>query len=171
MRMLFVMVDLEVQERKRQLELRSGFLLSQKKIDSFFGDYSFLSNFHIAPVTYNGLCYPSSEAAFQAQKCMTDEERKKFCKFSPSEAKYYGRTVNLRPDWEDVKEQIMEDIVRAKFTQNQYLGDWLLDTGDAELIEGNNWGDTTWGVDIRTKKGKNLLGKILMKIRDELKGK
>lgn len=79
--------------------------------------------------------------------------------------------VKLRPDWEDVKEQVMEDIVRAKFTQNQYLGDWLLNTGDAELIEGNNWGDTTWGVDIRTKKGKNLLGKILMKVRAELKEK
>lgn len=144
--------------------------MRHKKIDSFFGDYSFLSNFHIALVTYNGLCYPSAEAAFQAQKCVTDKERKQFCKFSPSEAKYYGRMVNLRADWEDVKEHIMEDIVRAKFTQNQYLGDWLLDTGDAELIEGNNWGDTTWGVDIKTKKGKNLLGKILMKIRDELKG-
>ena len=79
--------------------------------------------------------------------------------------------VNLRPDWEDVKVQVMEDIVRAKFTQNPYLGDWLFNTGDSELIEGNNWGDTTWGVDIKTKKGKNLLGKILMKIRDELKGK
>ena len=145
--------------------------MEQKKIDAFFGDYRFLSNFHIAPVRYNGLYYPSSEAAYQAAKCRTEEERRAFCSYSPSEAKYYGQMVKLRPDWEDVKEQVMEDIVRAKFTQNQYLGDWLLNTGDAELIEGNNWGDTTWGVDIRTKKGKNLLGKILMKVRAELKEK
>ena len=63
----------------------------------------------------------------------------------------------------------MEEIVRAKFTQNPKLKEQLLSTGDAILIERNTWNDRYWGVDIRSGVGKNHLGKILMKIRSELK--
>ena len=45
------------------------------KIDHFRGEYAFLSNFWEVPVTYMGLTYGSNEAAFQAQKCMTEEEK------------------------------------------------------------------------------------------------
>ena len=62
----------------------------------------------------------------------------------------------------------MEEIVRAKFTQNHALRQQLLDTGDRELREGNSWHDIFWGVDLRTGKGENHLGKILMKVRSEL---
>ena len=86
----------------------------------------------------------------------------------PAEAKSRGRQITLRPDWEEVKLGIMEEIVRVKFTQNHALRQQLLDTGDRELREGNNWHDTFWGVDLRTGKGENHLGKILMKIRSEL---
>ena len=61
----------------------------------------------------------------------------------------------------------MEDICRAKFTQNEELKKKLIDTGDATLIEGNTWNDTFWGV--CNGVGENNLGKILMKIREELK--
>lgn len=67
-----------------------------------------------------------------------------------------------------MKDGIMEEIVRAKFTQNQELKAQLLSTGDAILIEGNTWNDRYWGVDVRSGVGKNHLGKILMKIRLEL---
>ena len=63
----------------------------------------------------------------------------------------------------------MEDIVRAKFTQNQELKQQLIGTGDAYLEEGNTWHDTCWGVDLKTGEGQNHLGKILMKVRQELK--
>jgi ribA/ribD-fused uncharacterized protein len=74
----------------------------------------------------------------------------------------------MRPDWEQVKILIMTSLVRDKFTRHQDLKEQLLATGDAELIEGNWWGDTFWGV--CKGKGENHLGKVLMKVREELKG-
>lgn len=130
--------------------------------------YRFLSNFYEARVEYGGLVYGSNEAAFQAQKCMTEEEKVQFTAFGPGKSKGVGRRVQLRPDWESVKVGLMEEIVRAKFTQHPELAALLLATGDKVLVEGNHWGDTCWGVDTRTGQGKNHLGKILMKVRAEL---
>ena len=132
-------------------------------------EYRFLSNFYEAVVTYGGLTYQNNEAAFQAQKCLTEEEKVRFTEFGPGKSKGVGRQVKLRPDWEDVKTGIMEEIVRAKFTQHPELAARLLATGEKTLVEGNTWGDTCWGVDQRTGQGENRLGLILMKIREELK--
>ena len=77
--------------------------------------------------------------------------------------------MQLRADWEDVKLSIMEDIVRAKFTQNEDLKQLLLATGDLVLEEGNTWHDTFWGVDVKTQEGENHLGRILMRVRQELR--
>ena len=131
--------------------------------------YRYLSNFYEARVEYGGLAYGSNEAAFQAQKCMTEEEKLPFTEYGPGKSKGAGRRVPLRPDWNDVKDGIMEEIVRAKFTQHPELAARLLSTGDRVLVEGNRWGDTYWGVDSRTGQGENHLGRILMKIREELK--
>ncbi|MBQ1256000.1 MAG: DUF1768 domain-containing protein [Clostridia bacterium] len=131
--------------------------------------YRFLSNFYEAKVEYKGLVYQNTEAAFQAQKCMTEEEKLPFTEYGPGKSKGMGRRVQLRPDWEEVKTGIMEEIVRAKFTQHPELAFMLLATGDKVLVEGNHWGDTCWGVDVRTGQGENRLGKILMKVREELK--
>lgn len=131
--------------------------------------YAFLSNFYAATVEYKGLTYLNNEAAFQAQKCMTEEEKLPFTEYNPPKSKGMGRRVALRPDWEDVKTSIMEEIVRAKFTQHPELKQQLLATGDNVLVEGNHWGDTYWGVDTRTGLGENHLGKILMKVRKELR--
>ncbi len=138
------------------------------KIEMFRGEYQFLSNFYEAPVEYRGLRYGSNEAAFQAQKCLTEEERREFTLLRPSDSKKRGSSVQLRPDWEEVKAGIMEELVRAKFTQNEELGRLLLATGKSELIEGNSWNDTFWGVDLKTGEGRNELGKALMKVRAEL---
>lgn len=138
------------------------------KIDSFLGKYFFLSNFYNkAPFEYNGMRFQNSEAAFQAAKSSSYSERTAFTTLDPREAKKRGREIELRKDWEDVKVQIMEDVIRAKFAQNKPLRVRLIETGDAELVEGNSWGDTFWGADAVTGKGENHLGKILMKIRDE----
>lgn len=137
-------------------------------ITDFSGDYEFLSNFYEVSVEYNGLTYGSTEAAFQAQKCITDEERIAFTKYSPDKSKRAGKRVNLRPDWEDVKIRIMEEVLRAKFTQHKDLAERLISTGDKILIEGNDWGDVFWGADSSTGEGENHLGKLLMKIRGEL---
>ena len=79
-----------------------------------------------------------------------------------------NRKVLLRRDWEDMKDGIMEEVIRAKFTQNPELAKKLVATGDVLLMESNNWHDTYWGVDSRTLEGENHLGVILMKIRTEL---
>ena len=139
-----------------------------QEIISFREEYSYLSNFYHASITYNGLTYLNNEAAFQAQKSIDRSEQETFTMLSPSDAKKKGRHVRLRSDWENIKDEIMEDIVRAKFTQHTDLQELLLETGTARLVEGNTWNDRYWGVDIHSGIGKNRLGEILMKVRSEL---
>lgn len=139
-------------------------------INSFRNEYYFLSNFYEAPVTYNGITYKNNEAAFQAQKVAPSKEAMlEFKDLNPAEAKKLGRKVSLRPDWENVKVQIMRDLVYAKFDQNPDLLEKLINTGDEYLEEGNTWGDRIWGV--VNGVGANLLGQILMEVREELKDK
>lgn len=140
--------------------------IRQRIIDCFDGEYYFLSNFYNANVEYEGLIYKNSEAAFQAAKCMYANDRERFTEYNPGKAKREGRKVLLRLDWEEVKDQVMLDIVRAKFSQNEILKEKLLATGDAHLVEGNTWGDCYWGV--CKGKGRNHLGIILMQVRKEL---
>ena len=136
-------------------------------IKEFRGQYYFLSNFYTSKVTYKGLSYMNNEAAFQAQKVLDLDGKKAFCTLDAKDAKRQGRRVKLRSDWESVKDNIMYEIVLAKFSQNYTLKEKLLNTGDKILIEGNKWNDTYWGV--CNGKGMNKLGTILMKVREELK--
>ena len=137
------------------------------KIDSFSDEFHFLSNFHKAPIMYKGIAYPTSEHAYQAAKCLSDNSRLNISIMkTPGETKKYGRTVSLRPDWQEVKVGIMEEIVLAKFWQNPGLRMKLLLTEDIFLEEGNTWGDTFWGT--CGGVGENHLGKILMKVRERL---
>ncbi len=137
-------------------------------VDSFRNEYFFLSNFAPATFIYRGISYLNAEAAFQAQKCKTEEEKLLFSNLSAGSAKKLGRKVSLRPDWEDVKETLMEEIVREKFLQNPSFAQNLKNTYPLDLKEGNTWNDTFWGINSKTCEGKNRLGNILMKIRAEL---
>ena len=85
---------------------------------------------------------------------------------TPGRAKRMGRVVPLRSDWEQVKDSIMEELIRSKF-QDRSLAFMLWSTGSKELIEGNSWHDTYWGM--CNGVGRNQLGKILMKIREEIR--
>lgn len=135
-------------------------------INEFRGKYYFLSNFYSVPVKHGFLTFTNTEAAFHSEKCPM--RAAEFTKLNPSEAKRLGRRVRLRSDWEQVKDQVMLDVVRAKFDQHPDLAQKLLATGDEELVEGNDWGDIYWGV--YKGHGKNMLGKILMRVRAELRG-
>jgi len=135
----------------------------------FQGDYFFLSNFcNCGEFWWEFFPYRNAEAAFQSAKCQNDEDRNAFCHLDPEEAKRMGRKVELRPDWEEIKDDIMAAVVHEKFFQSESLARKLMATGDAELIEGNTWGDAYWGFDLHTMTGQNRLGKILMGVRDEL---
>lgn len=137
-------------------------------IREFIDAYAFLSNFYHSPVKYRNLIYLNAEAAFQAQKESCEKDKEQYTRMNPAQAKLVGRNCNLREDWEEIKEQTMYEIVKAKFTQNEDLARLLLATGDAYLEEGNWWHDTTWGV--CNGVGQNKLGKILMRVREELDG-
>lgn len=140
---------------------------SVNKISSFGGLFRFLSNFHPAPLLYKGIMYPTSEHAYVSAKTLNENTKLNVAMLAtPGEAKKYGRSIKLRPDWNDVKLAIMEEIVREKFIQNPPLLEKLLATEDIYLEEGNTWGDTFWGV--CDGEGQNHLGKILMKIRTDL---
>ena len=146
-------------------------------IDRFEGENYYLSNFYMCDVTYNGIEYKHTEGAFQAQKSLNEQDRKYVASLhNPSLAKKVcGRhgSIKLRPDWEEVKDQIMDEILMAKFTQNPKLKEKLLATGEAKLIEGNTWHDNYWGnctcSRCRHIEGRNQLGKTLMSIREELR--
>jgi len=142
-------------------------------ITAFKGEYRFLSNFWSAVVKLDGMVFTSTEHAYQAAKTADMVERAKFQSAkNAGVAKRMGRRVKLRKDWESVKESVMLDLNRQKFSDPD-LGQRLLDTGDAELIEGNTWGDRIWGMTLEKGKwvGQNRLGKILMRVRDELRSK
>lgn len=138
-------------------------------IDSFKGEYAFLSNFYDAPVCYDGITYKNSEAAFQAQKTENREDRFAFADLSARDAKRLGRSTKLRKGWSDMRVYIMSEIVHAKFEQNPDLAEKLLATGNDTLIEGNTWNDKFWGVDSRTGEGQNMLGNALMDVRETLR--
>jgi ribA/ribD-fused uncharacterized protein len=134
-------------------------------ISSFTGKYYFLSNFYPCIITYEGITYPSSEHAFVAAKSDDTRDREYIATIlTPGKAKQYGRRLILRDGWDDIRVNIMRDIVIIKFSSDDYLRDALLDTGSEELVEGNYWGDTFWGQS-PVGTGQNNLGKILMEIR------
>lgn len=135
-------------------------------IQEFRDKYFFLSNFYSTYIEYDGLVYMNAEAAFQSAKCLEYNDRKNFMDLSPRQAKAKGRRVKLRPDWEEVKLDILYEVVKNKFIQNDTLRVLLIDTYPKYLEEGNTWNDTFYGV--CRGKGQNHLGKILMRIREEL---
>lgn len=139
-------------------------------IMSFRGEYLFLSNFYEGKVfTYKGLKFNNTEAPFHAEKCWS--RAKEFEMVRPAQSKRLGRQVLLREDWEEVKDRVMYDVCYAKFTQDPVLKAKLLATGNRELVEGNTHGDRCWGMTCSNGVwiGENRLGKVLMKLRDDLR--
>lgn len=137
-------------------------------IGQFQLQYRFLSNFWPASIYFDEMYYTSVEAAYQASKTSDLESRKEICNAKPGRAKRLGRVVPLREDWEEVKLDIMYQLVLQKFNKPGELQEKLLATGDQKLVEGNWWGDDFWGVNLRTGMGENHLGKILMKVRSDI---
>jgi ribA/ribD-fused uncharacterized protein len=135
-------------------------------IDRFINTYEFLSNSYPMP-------HPSVEHHYQAAKTDDPALKAKIMNApSPHEAKKLGEAVPLRKDWERVENKIMENLVRWKFS-DPVLGNLLLQTGGEELLDGNYHGDAIGGCVRRGEVwvGENRNGKILMKIRLEVRKK
>ena len=126
--------------------------------DKFF----FLSNMFPCKITYNGHTFLSSESAFQAQKDISRVSE--FESLEGHAAKRLGRKVHMRPDWESVKLDIMEEILRIKFSDPELAR--KLKAVDEPIVEENTWHDTFWGV--CDGKGENHLGRLLEKIKKDL---
>jgi len=118
--------------------------------------------------TVDGIEYSSSENYYQSHKTTDPNVCALIAGVPPLESKRLGRKVALRNDWNEVKINIMKDSLFYKFSSDASLRDKLVGTGEIELIEDNTWNDKFWGVS--NGKGRNCLGKLLMSLRDELKG-
>jgi len=148
--------------------------LQEPAITRFKGKYRFLSNFWPSPVTINGTEYPTVEHYYQSMKAIHPTVREKIRSArTPGMAKKMGRRAVLIPGWESRKVVVMRVGVLLKFLQNPELGQELLDTGSRVLMEGNDWGDTFWGVTLDERgesvTGENNLGKILIWVRKILR--
>ena len=138
------------------------------RIDRFNGRFTFLSNFSPSPVLFDGMLFPTVEHGFQAAKTLDLQSRLALVQgtaLSAGQAKRWGRSVQLRPDWERAKDAVMLDLLRCKFAGSPMLAQQLEDTGDTWLEEGNDWGDRYWGV--VNGDGANRLGVLLMQVRGE----
>lgn len=137
--------------------------MQRSRIDSFSGEYAWLSNFYECEVRLDGELYFSVEHAYVAAKTRDLKTRAHIRTLrTAGAAKSFGRSIQLRDNWDKHRIPVMFDLLRQKF-QDPELKQKLLDTGDAELVEGNHWGDTFWGV--CNGVGRNHLGSLLMSIR------
>ena len=133
-------------------------------------DYGFMSNFAPYPFSDGAKIWPTSEHYFQAKKFLVPQIQEKIRQIaSPMDAALEGRNRQnpLRPDWEEVKDKVMLQALRMKFSQNPEISKELLATGDDILIE-HTRNDDYWA-DGGDGSGKNKLGLLLMQVREELK--
>lgn len=129
---------------------------------------NWFSNMVLSPIIIDEIKYCSVENYYQSQKSLDKNDWLKFSNITPSEAKKQGKLLPIRPDWEQVKYEIMKRGLRVKFNSEPWK-QLLLNTNEDIIIEWNNWKDKTWGVTIDDCIGNNLLGQALMEIRNELK--
>ena len=141
-----------------------------KSINSFKGEFCFLSNFFESPFVIGGIRFKTVEHFFQSMKTNDPKERETIIHaLTPGKAKRLGRKIKLREDWDTIKIDIMKFGLIAKFEQHPDLKEKLLATDGMMLVEGNTWGDVYWGFDFKIGRGENNLGKILMELREIMK--
>jgi len=131
------------------------------------GPFAAFSNFYPASFELDGWTWACSEQAFMSYKSKDKSYQAKIRRASnPFDAKSLGRNAELRPDWDGVKFEIMVKVLEAKFGQNPDLRDLLLSTGEARIHE--NCSDPWWGGGPNFPRGKDLLGRALMRVRSKL---
>ena len=138
-------------------------------ITEFQNEYRWLSNFAPVKIKLDGLEFPSVEHAYMSAKS-DDAEWKKFCSNPINKAgdvKRQSRNIELKENWNDIKLDVMRECVKQKFNQEPYRTK-LLKTGTQHIQEGNRWNDKFWGVCLKTNKGENHLGRLIMDVRSAL---
>ncbi|MCP1832812.1 ribA/ribD-fused uncharacterized protein [Bradyrhizobium sp. USDA 4545] len=138
-------------------------------------DFYVLSNFSAFRLRWRGIDFDTSEHAYHWEKFNGDAshqpEIQRLIRFAPSAHEAFkiaeSHQASRRADWNDVKVNVMANILRAKVSQHEYVRRKLLATGDRELIE-DSWRDDFWGWG-PNRDGQNMLGKLWMELRSELR--
>jgi len=134
------------------------------------GKYGAFSNFSRHPIFLDGFEWKTTEHYFQANKFVSHYDYHELRAIdTPTQVAKEGRSRSrpLRPDWEQVKDDVMQKCVMCKFQSYPELRELLLSTGNEELVE-HTANDSYWA-DGGDGSGKNMLGKILMETRDYLR--
>ena len=138
-------------------------------ISEFQGTYCWLNNFWYSNMIIDGIQFISNEQWYVYNKTKEPKMREKILNLKKSgDIKRFGRKIKVRDDWEEIKIDIMYKGVEEKFKQNKILQKKLLSTWGMILQEGNTWGDEFWGINLKNGSGKNILGRIIMKVRLDL---
>lgn len=145
-------------------------ILKFKMIKEFQNEFRWLSNFALVEIVLDCVKFPSVEHAYMSAKS-DDLEWKRFCSNPVNKAgdvKRKSRYITLKQNWGEIKLAVMAECVKQKFNQEPYRTK-LLETGTKHIQEGNRWNDKFWGVCLKTNKGENYLGKLIMDVRGTLK--
>ena len=124
--------------------------------------YGFMSNMYGYGMKWEGEIYSCSETVYQMMKCEREEDKVKFKKLNGFEAKRLGRRIKMRSNWNEIKVDMMREILKAKFKDENLMR--RLKDIDEEIVEDNYWNDRYWGV--CRGVGKNMLGKLLTEIKE-----
>lgn len=136
-------------------------------INSYTKIYRFLTNYWPCKVMLDGVEYPAVEHAFHAAKTTDPEDREFLLGVTAKRANEVSKEIPLPPGWDETRLKVMWNLSLQKYSsKNQELLDNLLGTGDEEILIGNIWHEKFWGYDFIRKQGENILGKMLVKIRD-----
>jgi ribA/ribD-fused uncharacterized protein len=124
------------------------------------------------PIVFDGIAMGTLEHVYQGLKTTIPAEREAIFKaLTPGKAKRLGDKVTLRADWNEIKVEIMDCLLRIKFKTGNEWRNRLDATKGSDLVEWNWWHDNFWGAcecaECETIEGRNVLGRLLMKIRDE----
>lgn len=141
-------------------------------INQFRGEYNWLSNMYSCDIMFDGHLFKSVENAYMASKNVENRDWFQFCLNNPPNiCKKESKNILLRADWEKVKVKIMYGFLEQKFKQEPFKTK-LLTTKNENIVEGNYWGDSFWGVDLKQNPniGENFLGRSIMDIRKKLRG-
>lgn len=142
-------------------------------ITEFKGDYRWLSNFQVLQTVMlvEGIVYPTVEHYYVAMKTLDVATRSEISQVATAgQVKRFGRTLSLRDDWELIKRDTMLQALRFKYSEhNPVLRNLLIQTSDCIIQEGNWWGDKFWGICLKTGKGENHLGRLIMQVRSEIR--
>jgi ribA/ribD-fused uncharacterized protein len=134
--------------------------------------FEFLSNMYPCQINYNGYIFPSSENLYQFLKIPEKLQKDYiniYLNISPQESKKLSKINPIRKEWNKIRINIMYNVLKLKFDQNLDLKEKLLKI-EGPIVEWNNWNDKFWGKDLKTNEGKNWLGILLMRLREEYKG-